>query len=359
MAIPESWTPTAQNASPTETGHGETWLQLELALHHTPGIIREHGYQAAHTRPLVGIRKEGGRFDSWRTDPPRAWPFPYIQLDAAHVYSVLVLDCDKPEATYAAEERGEIPVPNWQTLNLENGHRQLAYALLNPVARHPSARPDPIRLLARCSEYLSATACSDPGFSGVLSANPCSPPRGRIVQWGRPQPYPLSELREWVPRGFRAPRPSMTAIGRNCGLFEAGMSWAGRRANEHCSVLAMLNATNEATYSDPLPFSEVSGIARSVERYRRQWIAAGWAHRPAWLAKQRAKAKRAAKVSGRVRGARAALRAEKARALRSEGLTQREIAERLGCSQQSISSYLRRFTSLPYTVNAPQGPVAG
>ena len=78
--------------------------------------------------------------------------------------------------------KGYNPLINWQTLNLENGHRQLAYALRDPVARHPSARPGPLRLLARISEYLTVTAGADPGFNGVLSANPTAPPDGRIVQ---------------------------------------------------------------------------------------------------------------------------------------------------------------------------------
>ena len=108
------------------------------------------------------------------------------------------------------------------------------------------------------------------------------------------------------PRWFRSPRPPVSALGRNCGLFCAGMKWAGRRANEHCSVLAMLTATNEASYPNPLPWAEVAGIARSIERYRRQWIASGWAHRPAWLERQRARGQRGGKVSGCRRRARAA-----------------------------------------------------
>ena len=327
--------------------------QLELALCHAPDPIREHGYSAAHSRPLVGIRREGGRFDSWRTDPPRAWPYPYIELDAAHVFSVLLLDCDDPEALLAAEDRGALPVPNWQTLNLENGHRQLGFALRDPVARHPKARPDPLRLLARCSEYLTAAAGADPSYTGVLSANPCAPPPGRIVQWGRIQPYPLGELREWVPRGFRAPRPAKSALGRNCALFEAGMKWAGRPVNAGCSVLAMLNATNEATYDPALGFAEVAGIARSVERYRARWIASGWAHRPAWLAKQARLAPRGGKASGRVRRARAELLAERALELRAEGLTVREIAGELEIGESTAWRYLASIPSHePYTVTS-------
>ena len=109
----------------------------------------------------------------------------------------MVLDCDDPEALLAAQDRCALPVPNWRVLDPVTQHEHVAYALRDPVARHPKSRPDPLRLLARISEYLTA---ADPGYQGVLAANPTAPPPGRIVQWGRRQPYSLGELREWVPR---------------------------------------------------------------------------------------------------------------------------------------------------------------
>ena len=330
-----------QNAGSPRKTQGDQSCQLSLVLEYAPPTIREHGYNAAHSRPLVGVRKEGSRWlKTWRTDPPRAWPLSYIQLDAAHVHSVVVLDCDNPEALLAAQDRCALPVPNWRVLDPVTQHEHVAYALRDPVARHPKSRPDPLRLLARISEYLTAAAGADPGYQGVLAANPTAPPPGRIVQWGRRQPYSLGELREWVPRWFRSPRPPVSALGRNCGLFCSGMKWAGRRANEHCSVLAMLTATNEASYPNPLPWAEVAGIARSIERYRRQWIASGWAHRPAWLERQRARGQRGGKVSGRRRRAQAELAAARARELRAEGLTATAIAEELGIGLRTVWRHL-------------------
>ena len=52
------------------------------------------------------------------------------------------------------------------------------------------------------------------------------------------------------------------------------MKWAGRRANEGCSVLAMLSSVNACRGSEELvPDSEVASIARSIERYRHRWAA--------------------------------------------------------------------------------------
>ena len=144
-----------QNAGSPRKTQGDQSYQLELALEFAPPTIREHGYRAAHSYPLVGIRREGGRFDSWRTDPPRAWPYPYIQLDAAHVFSTLKLDIDNPEATAAAEDRGAIAPYNVQTINPRTGHKHVCYMLATPVARHPEARPAPLKLLSRIAEYFT------------------------------------------------------------------------------------------------------------------------------------------------------------------------------------------------------------
>ena len=129
--------------------------------------------------------------------------------------------------------------------------------------------------------------------------------------------------------------------------FFTGMKWAGRRANEGCSVLAMLSSINACRGSEELvPDSEVASIARSIERYRHRWAANGW-HTPAWLPP------RGGKASGRVRRARAEYRAEKARALREKGHTQREIAEALGVHRTTVYRMLHE----PNTGNVP--PRAG
>ena len=49
----------------------------------------------------------------------------------------------------------------------------------------------------------TSTVAEELGFD---AANPTAPPPGRIVQWGRRQPYSLGELREWVPGGFSGRR---------------------------------------------------------------------------------------------------------------------------------------------------------
>ena len=76
-----------------------------------------------------------------------------------------------------------------------------------------------------------------------------------------------------------------TEAGRNCALFVALMKWAGSPANIGREVVAVARATNDGL-DVPLGDSEVAGLAKSVERYRRSWIAKGRfyteAEREAW-----------------------------------------------------------------------------
>ena len=110
------------------------------------------------------------------------------------------------------------------------------------------------------------------------------------TDWLRRRPYPLQEIAEIVPFGWRRPVVPSTGIGRNCSLFEAGMKWAGSPVNLGVPVVATLMAINaevgQKHGKPPLDAGEVSGIAKSVERYRTRWIAAGRfyteAERSAW-----------------------------------------------------------------------------
>ena len=52
------------------------------------------------------------------------------------------------------------------------------------------------------------------------------------------------------------------------------MGWAGRPENQGNDCLAAAQVINQ-TFTLPLPYADVSATARSVNRYRAQWIAQG------------------------------------------------------------------------------------
>ena len=53
-----------------------------------------------------------------------------------------------------------------------SGHAHAVFSLRKPVFRGERARPFPLAVLARCSEWLLAALQTDAGFTGVLVSNP-------------------------------------------------------------------------------------------------------------------------------------------------------------------------------------------
>ena len=199
-----------------------------------------------------------------------------------------------------------------------NSHSHVSYFLAKPVHRGATAREAPLRLFARISEFYRQALGADPGYNGVLTHNPMRSAHrhgGFLTHWGCNRAYSLSELAEPIPRGWRLPVKPTTEAGRNCALFVGLMKWAGSPANIGREVVAVARATNDGLDA-PLSDGEVTALAKSVERYRRSWIAKGRFYtedeRQAWasaMGLQSAVARRAAKadrderiIEGRVAG---------------------------------------------------------
>ena len=265
--------------------------QLELPLAAAPTPVRGHGLRAAHPRPLVSLGKRSGRpFTSFRTSPKKAWSFPEVEYgNAGSSVAALVLDCDKP----AALRRGlpDLPPPNWTVWRPANDHAHACWTLAEPVHRYPAARIEPLRYLAGIGDYYAHAVGADPSYSGVLAHNPASIYRSPYkTTWGREEPYTLDQLASVIPFNWEPPTVRQTGVGRNVDLFEAGMRWAGRRANADLPVLAALMVVNQE-FDHPLPLSEVQATAHSIEKYRKRWAARGW-HCPRWIARQAARGRK-------------------------------------------------------------------
>ena len=332
-------------------------VQLSLALpgiEYAPVQVREHGLVETHTFPLVSPGKgRGGGYRSFRVHASRAWGFPSLELRSARAWPVLILDCDgssgRSRLMLAVEDR-EIPIPNWVVFRSAGGAHGV-WTLERPVLRGAAAKERPLLLLGRISEYLAQVVKADAGYNGILSHNPMVPDASQGLQthWLRKRPYPLPELAEVVPFGWRKPAIPQTAVGRNCAMFEASMKWAGSPKNLGLPVLPAALSIYQQILADfpgashPFLPAEVQGIAKSVERYRARWIKQGRfyteAERSAW---------------GRARGIRSGMARRKqtrARDLaivqdRITGLSIRAIAARHGISYKATWHVLSRDTPL-------------
>ena len=203
-------------------------------------------------------------------------------------------------------------------------------------------RPD---LRSSYAEVLGA----DAGDTGVLTHNPMEASQlpGFRTHWGRREPYTLGELAEFVPHRWRQPKPARTAIGRNCDLFAHCMQWAGSPGNLGAPVLEEARTANDGLQY-PLGTSEMAGIARFVERYRRKWIQQGrfWGSgNSSYDCSSEAQAKRGIK-SGEVRRKRTQERDRAIVQLALAGTKQRAIARVTGVDEKMVRHVLRRDAPL-------------
>ena len=332
-------------------------VQLTLpGIEFAPRQVREHGLVEAHTFPLVSCGKVQGVVQaSFRVHASVAWSFPSLELRSATAWPVVCLDCDGTTGYFrlmgAVEER-DIPCPNWVVYR-DAGGAHGVWCLARPILRGEAARARPLRLLTRATEYMAQKVEADAGYGQVLSHNPMVPAISQHLQtdWLRKRPYPLQELAEIIPFGWRRPAVPSTGIGRNCSLFEAGMKWAGSPTNLGVPVVTALMVINAEVArkhgKPPLDAGEVAGIARSVERYRKRWIEQGRfyteAEQAAWRRKQGFKG---GVASGKARRKRTESRDRQIVEDRISGLSIREIAVKHGISRNAVHNVLLRDVPL-------------
>ena len=152
-----------------------------------------------------------------------------------------------------------------------SGHALAVWGLASPVTRGSNARRGPRRSLGRVAEYLAWATGADPGYVGVLAANPEH--TDYRSHYGRRDPYELRELASFIPDGWRVPAPQelRTEAGRNCYVFLDGCRFAGVLSRTDAEVDGHVRATN-GTLLYPLEPTEVAGITRSINgHYRPQW----------------------------------------------------------------------------------------
>ena len=327
----------------------QRWLPIDAA----PPKVREHGLRDAHSRPLVSPGKRDGVFGvSFRVAPWAAWHFPSLELRAENSYPALILDFDGRgsfDRVLEAVRLSKVGALNWAVENRRTGGVHGVWTLAKPVHRADTALEAPLKLYGRISEYYAALLSADAGYTGVLTHNPmkAAQPAGFETHWLRREPYTLGELAEFIPFRWRRPKPSRTAAGRNCDVFAHCMRWAGSPANLDAPVLAEALEVNDG-FKFPMGVSEVAGIARSVERYRRKWISQGrfWGPgKSSYDHSSEAQAKRG-KKSGQARRQRTEGRDQIIVQAVTSGQSMRAVARAYGVDEKSIRKIMDRDAPL-------------
>lgn len=248
-------------------------IQANFGINFAPQRMREHGLREAHTFPLVSEGKIAeGDYLSWRVPASEAWEFPEVEQRTPTSYPLLILDLDGGDAVERLHDEmygRAVQPPSWIVTRRSSGGLHAFWTLERPVLRGPDALRRPLAAFLRVSEWYAERLGADAGFAGVLAHNAAYSGGEFATDWLTPEAFSLAALAKPIPKGWRRPKPAdlRSAVGRNCALFDKGCRWGGSEKNHGVPVLPVLEREN-ADFTDPLPASEVAGIARSVERYR-------------------------------------------------------------------------------------------
>lgn len=198
----------------------------------------------------------------------------YVQANPPATIGHLVFDVDRQGAAFSWET-GNLPPPSFVTVNPENGHAQLAYAVRTPVVRTDAARQKPLRLLAALQARMTEQLDADPGYSMFLTKNPFNS-AWRVLTHENAV-YDLGDLADYVDLSVatKKPRVLVSGLGRNCELFDSLRKRAYRKVIEFreggCYETwwrYILDAARKLnTYTHPLPDSEVRATAKSVAKW--------------------------------------------------------------------------------------------
>lgn len=196
----------------------------------------------------------------------------YIQHNPPSHLSFMVFDFDRAGVVLAPEDAG-LPLPSWITENRTTARGHIAYALTAPVITSIAGRLAPVRYAAAIEQGYRDALHADPGYTGLITKTP-----GHIewiTHWGRPDPYTLDELAEYLPTlpPLRKRSEELAGLGRNVSLFDDLRCWAyGARMDFgdfntwHDAVVAHAHAINGG-FARPLPANEVRNTAHSVAKW--------------------------------------------------------------------------------------------
>lgn len=322
-------------------------LQGEQLALFAPVPLRER-LRDFHRFPAVGVRRSDGRFWTSRRSAEHAWQgsggrWPYIQLaSSGRAQVAIILDCDEGGLLWERLADGEIPAPSWRVWRMVEDvlRAHVGWGLARPVHTGPNARRVPQDTLARCAEWLAAETGADASYAGLLTRNPCHAAEGLEIEWGRPEPYPLAELLDWVPRGWRRPRLPATAEGRNCAVFHALRRWAYQPRNWEASWESLEQTAKalNALHTVPMGDREVGDIVKSVHGWLQRRLERG-----EWTSATFAELQSARGVkSGESRRRKTALRDALIRKRAAAGVSQLAIAAEVGLTPKAVRKTLAR-----------------
>ena len=267
----------------------------------------------------------------------------YIQYNDFNSFTWLVFDLDYSVNNEMITNDLGMPEPTLLVSNPSNRHAHAYYLLEQPVHNNIQSSKKALKLFSIIEYGLMRGLKADNSFVGMLGKNALHKHWQIIPSFGGQ--YTLSELSEYVPdNDFKGTNVQTGyGAGRNCEVFETVARWSYKAIRQgwpeytqwYKAVETRVMAIN-SKFDTPLEYREYKHIAKSIATWTHQrFTEQGFSE---WQSKQ---GKKGGMASGKVRTEKNADKRSQALEFRSQGLTQKAIAEHLGVSRMPISRWLK------------------
>lgn len=208
--------------------------------------------------------------------------YPAIQLNPPHICAWLIFDIDVPfkgfisdyqfSGTYQWEDV-DLPYPNYVAINQKTGKYHLVYAI-SAVFTTENARVHPLEYLAAIERTYTRLLNADSNYVGLMTHNPFHSEWQTIVF--HDHEYTLAELHNNMKLDAKSKKQvNLSGYSRHIDLFDTLRYAAYERVVNsdvdyntlYSELLELSEQTNAEHFNEPLPFSSLRVVSKSVSKY--------------------------------------------------------------------------------------------
>lgn len=281
----------------------------------------------------------------------------YIQPNHPAVAQWLVFDLDHEQALFAYHDNNA-PRPQLIIKNPQNGHAHYCYRLSEKVGLWGKSSSRAIEYLKAVYKALQRKLGADAGYSGNLIKNPVHK-NWLTYTTGTKKSYTLGELAEYLDLTEPTKNPVVNDenwyFGRNHEVFERTRHQAYPIADKYgydtlYRVVLAIASEENAKFYNPMHPKELHHIARSIARFCQS--PRFGVYSVAFIEKKRRQGRngaikantqsQACSKGGKARSATYEPQREQAINLAHQGLSIKEISDKLNIHRNTISTWIKQ-----------------
>lgn len=213
---------------------------------------------------------------NYKNEPCRVLPksaakkYNNIQADHPKWQNYFVIDVDTSWLDVLEETHLK---PNILVSNRENLKAHLFFRI-EPLCKTNGARIKPIKYGAAIEKALNFELSGDPQFNNQTTKNPLKTDFYNVLSF-RNEPYSFTELHDYLDLSKRQEKQAANGLSRNCDMFDIvrykayqiAKTYQESRKEEQLFNTLLRYAEEKNNFNNPLGFSELKGIVRSVSKW--------------------------------------------------------------------------------------------